>query len=116
MAPGGPAEGRAHHLIRGIGPRLAAFGVTGALGDPRVDLFLSENGRNRLLASNDNWADGGAGPVRAAFASVAAFDLPDASSRDAALVVTVPAGAFTAQVSGAAAGTGEALIEIYELP
>jgi L-ascorbate metabolism protein UlaG (beta-lactamase superfamily) len=103
-------------LIRGIGPRLAAFGVTGALGDPRVDLFLSENGRNRLLASNDNWADGGAGPVRAAFASVAAFDLPDASSRDAALVVTVPAGAFTAQVSGAAAGTGEALIEIYELP
>jgi L-ascorbate metabolism protein UlaG (beta-lactamase superfamily) len=103
-------------LIRGIGPRLAAFGVTGALGDPRVDLFLSENGRNRLLASNDNWADGGAGPVRAAFASVAAFDLPEANSRDAALVVTVPAGAFTAQVSGAAAGTGEALIEIYELP
>jgi hypothetical protein len=54
--------------------------------------------------------------VRAAFTSVGAFDLPDAASRDAALVVTVPAGAYTAQVSGVGNATGEALIEIYELP
>jgi hypothetical protein len=31
-------------------------------------------------------------------------------------VVVVPAGAFTAQVSGVAGMTGEALVEIYELP
>jgi hypothetical protein len=104
-------------LIRGVGPRLAAgFGVTGVLTDPKVELFLSEGGRSTLFAGNDNWAESGTMPARAAFVSAGAFDLPDANSRDAALVVTVPAGAFTAQVSGVGNATGEALIEIYELP
>lgn len=104
-------------LIRGIGPRLATgFGVTGALADPKVDLFLSENGRSTRFAANDNWADGGAVPVRAAFASAGAFDLPDSASRDAAMIVTAPAGAYTAQVSGVGSAAGEAMIEIYELP
>jgi hypothetical protein len=103
-------------LIRGVGPRLAALGVAGALADPRVELFLAEGGRSAPFAANDNWAEGGAAPVRAAFAAVAAFDLPDATSRDAALVVTVPAGAYTAQVTGVGGATGEALVEIYELP
>ncbi len=104
-------------LIRGVGPRLAtAFGVTGAIADPKVELFISEGGRSTLFASNDNWAEGGAIPVRAAFAQAGAFDLPDSASRDAALAVTIPAGAFTAAVSGVGNATGEALIEIYELP
>ena len=104
-------------LIRGVGPRLATgFGVTGALTDPKVELFLSEGGRSTLFAANDNWAETGAVPVRAAFTSAGAFDLPDAASRDAALVATVPAGAYTAQVSGVGNTTGETLIEIYELP
>jgi L-ascorbate metabolism protein UlaG (beta-lactamase superfamily) len=104
-------------LIRGVGPRLAAgFGVTGALVDPKLELYLSEGGRSTLFAANDNWAETGAAPVRAAFASTGAFDFPDAASRDSAMVVTVPAGAFTAQVSGVGGTTGEALIEVYELP
>ena len=104
-------------LIRGVGPRLAAgFGVTGALADPKVELYLSEGGRSTLFAANDNWAEVGAAPVRAAFVTAGAFDLPDAASRDAAMVVTVPAGAYTAQLSGVGNATGEALIEIYELP
>lgn len=104
-------------LIRGVGPRLASFGVTGALVDPKVELYLSEGGRSTLWAANDNWADGGAlTPTRAAFAAAGAFEFPDATSKDAALLVTVPAGAFTAQVSGVGRTTGEALVEIYELP
>jgi L-ascorbate metabolism protein UlaG (beta-lactamase superfamily) len=104
-------------LIRGVGPRLATgFGVTGAIVDPKVELYLSEEARSTLFAANDNWAETGAVPVRAAFTTAGAFDLPDVSSRDAALVATVPAGAYTAQVSGVGSATGEALIEIYELP
>ena len=103
-------------LIRGVGPRLAAFGVAGVLADPKLELFLSEGGRSTLFAVNDNWSEIGAAPARAAFAAVGAFDLADAASRDAAMVVVVPAGAFTAQVSGVAGMTGEALVEIYELP
>lgn len=103
-------------LIRGIGPRLGAFGVTATLADPKVELFLSEGGKSTLFAANDNWAESGAASLRAAFTAAGAFDLTDAASKDAALVVTVPAGTFTAQVSGVGVATGEALVEIYELP
>ncbi len=104
-------------LIRGVGPRLASgFGITGALPDPKLELFLVEGGRSVSFAANDNWSESGTAPTRAAFVSTGAFDLPDTTSKDAAMVVTAPAGAYTAQVSGVASSTGEALIEIYELP
>ncbi|MDO8544626.1 MAG: MBL fold metallo-hydrolase [Opitutaceae bacterium] len=104
-------------LIRGLGPRLAGFGVTGALADPKMDLFVSRaGGGSMLFAANDNWAEGTAAPLRAAFAAAGAFDFPDAGSKDAALLATVPAGAFTVQLSGPGGSTGEAMVELYELP
>jgi L-ascorbate metabolism protein UlaG (beta-lactamase superfamily) len=104
-------------LIRGVGPRLASgFGITDALADPKLELFLVDGGRTVPFAANDNWSESGAGPTRAAFVTTGAFDLPDTTSKDAALVVTAPAGVYTAQVSGVASSTGDALIEIYELP
>jgi hypothetical protein len=103
-------------LVRGVGPRLGALGVAGVLADPKVELFLNEGGKSTLFATNDNWSDSGTTANRAAFSAVGAFDLNDAASKDAALVVTVPAGMFTAQVSGVGGVTGEALVEIYELP
>ena len=100
-----------------MGPRLAGFGVTGALADPRVDLFYTEpGGRSALFASNDNWAEGGAAQARSTFTTAGAFDLTDPASRDAALSVTLPAGSYTAQVSSVGGASGEALVEIYELP
>jgi hypothetical protein len=39
-----------------------------------------------------------------------------AGSADSAMVITLPPGAYTAEVSGADGGTGVALVEIYELP
>ena len=38
-----------------------------------------------------------------------------AGSRDAALVVNLPEGGYTVQVSGVAGGTGVALVEVYSL-
>lgn len=106
-------------LLRGVGPQLqASFGISGALSDPKLELYLSEGGRNVLFATNDDWAEGGGGATsaRAAFTSAGAFNLPDATSKDAALVVMAPAGAFTVQVSGVGNATGAALVEVYELP
>ena len=37
-------------------------------------------------------------------------------SKDAAITVSLPAGGYTVQVSGADGGVGEAIVEIYELP
>ena len=63
------------------------------------------------MTENDNWNSG----LATIFSSVGAFAL-ESGSRDAALVATLLPGSYTAQVRGADGGTGEALIEIYELP
>ena len=99
-------------LIRAIGPSLAAFGLTGLLADPTME--VKALGANNAIASNDDW--GGADALKQAFASVGAFGMAKDSSADAAVIVTVPPGSYTAIVSGKNGGTGTALVEIYELP
>ena len=99
-------------LVRGIGPALAAFGVAGALLDPQLVL----NRGNAVVASNDDWWRGtGLQLLPPVFANVGAFALVN-GSRDAALVVTLEPGAYTATVSGAEGSTGVALVEVYETP
>ena len=95
-------------LIRAVGPTLGAFGVTGVLADPKLEVF---NANGVSIGTNDNWP----ATLAPVMAQVGAFALTP-NSRDAALVVTLNAGAsYTVQVSGADGGTGEALIEVYEV-
>ena len=103
-------------LIRGVGPGLAGYNVPGALADPKLELYETKpDGSSVLFASNDNWGDGDVAALRAAFNATYAFALPDTASKDAVLLLTLPAGTFTAQVSGVGNTTGEALIEVYDL-
>ncbi|MBI5767105.1 MAG: immunoglobulin domain-containing protein [Verrucomicrobia bacterium] len=103
-------------LVRGIGPGLAPFGVTGTLADPQLRLFDSQG---RVVQQNDDW--GGTTALTALFAQTAAFALP-ANSKDAALSARLAPGSYTVEVSGLPAGagvagaTGVALVELYELP
>ncbi len=97
-------------LIRAVGPTLGGFGVGGTLADPKLEIF---NGSTKT-AENDNWS--GTAELKAAFSSVAAFAYSADSSRDAALVTTLPPGSYTAQISGVNNTSGVALVEIYELP
>ena len=101
-------------LIRGVGPALAQFGVTGALSDPQLALF--QQGVAGTLQQNDNWSSAAnATQIAAAASAVGAFALPP-NSKDAALLVTLPPGAYSAQVSGVGNAAGVALVEIYEIP
>jgi uncharacterized protein (DUF1800 family) len=93
-------------LIRASGPALSAFGVTGLLADPKLELYSGST----KLNENDNWLAADA----ATFTAVGAFNLT-AGSRDAALVTTLAPGSYTAQVSGIGGTTGVALIEVYEV-
>ncbi|MBL9199783.1 MAG: hypothetical protein JNL39_04710 [Opitutaceae bacterium] len=97
-------------LIRAIGPALTQFGVAGALADPQLAIF---NAAGTEVNRNDDW--GGGSALASAFTSVGAFGLA-ATSKDAALSVTLQPGSYTAQVSGVNNTTGVALAEIYELP
>jgi hypothetical protein len=47
---------------------------------------------------------------------VGAFALADPASKDAAVLVTLDPGQYTAQVRDAAGGAGVVIVEIYEVP
>lgn len=96
-------------LIRAVGPSLEAFGLEGLLSDPRLDLYPA--GGSVPLATNQDWSPA----LAETFRQVGAFALRD-GSWDAAFVVTLPAGSYTAQVGSTNGASGIALVEIYELP
>ncbi|HEY1108781.1 MAG TPA: hypothetical protein VGE76_09120, partial [Opitutaceae bacterium] len=108
-------------LIRGIGPSLTGFGVAGALVDSTVKVYQGST----LVAQNDDWGTpqavaGGTAPatgaeISAAATATGAFAL-GAGTRDAALLVTLPPGAYSAVVAGSANTTGAGLVEVYEVP
>lgn len=105
-------EARTTLVIRAVGPSLAAFALSSALADPRLEIYKS--GAAEPLAQNDNW--GGAAELRAKFAGVGAFPLAAADSKDAALLVTLEPGSYSAQITGVDGGLGETLVEIYVIP
>ena len=99
-------------LLRAVGPTLGEFGVAGTLTDPQLTLFQGST----TIAANDNWGSAGnASEVAAAVTQVGAFPLGN-GSRDAALLVSLAAGSYTASVSGVGAATGTALVEMYVVP
>jgi hypothetical protein len=98
-------------LIRGIGPSLAQFGVSGALANPRMTLFREGS----IVTTNDNWNDVGGTTISAAAVSVGAFPLAT-SSLDSAILATLQPGSYTVQVSGVGDTSGVGLIEVYEAP
>jgi hypothetical protein len=96
-------------VIRAAGPSLAALGVRGALEDPKLELFAGAT----KIDENDNW--GGTPELRAAFASVGAFDFMASTSKDAATMTRVTTRDNVVKVSSAAGnGTGEVIAELYD--
>ncbi len=97
-------------LLRAIGPGLDPYlAPSTTLDDPR--LILVRDGVAEV--GNDNWR--GFEPVRAAAEMVGAFPLENASA-DAALVTTLPPGAYSARVTAPAGQSGLVLLEVYLLP
>jgi len=106
----GPAYKRM--LLRAVGPTLAAFGLTGALRDPVLTVYSGQN----AVATNDRWdAADNAAAVVTATRNAGAFAL-GSGSEDAALLITLPPGAYTVEVKGKNNTEGVALLEIYEVP
>lgn len=97
-------------LIRGVGPTLAQFGVANALKSTRLSLFDQVGDP---IATNTGWA--GSPVLSAIFARVGAFGLSP-SSLDSALLLTLPPGSYTAQLTPNGDETGAALVEIYDVP
>jgi arylsulfate sulfotransferase len=93
-------------IVRALGPSLAGFGLSGVLSDPTLTIFDSTG---TAIASNDNWRDN----VNAI--DVQRNSLSPPNERESALVLHLPAGEYTAVVTGANGGTGIGLAEVYSL-
>jgi hypothetical protein len=109
-------------LIRGVGPGLSQFNVPGVVSDPMLRLYAT--GSSAVIAENDNWSTpqsvdasqvaATSADIAAASTATGAFPLP-ANSRDAAIVITLQPGQYSAVVSGLNSTTGAGLVEVYEL-
>jgi hypothetical protein len=93
--------------VRGIGPSLAALGVSDALADPTLELRAA-NGT--LLVQNDNWQDDAASA-----AQLTALGLALQNPNESGLVATLnPGASYTAILAGKNGGTGVGLVEVYD--
>ena len=100
-------------LIRGVGAALAGYGISGTLENPQLRVF---DVRGVTVAENDSWSTAvNADSIAASSQGVGAFPLK-AGSTDAVMLLTLPPGNYTAQVSGAGGTTGIGLVEVYEIP
>jgi hypothetical protein len=102
-------------IVRGVGPGMAAT-VSGYLRDPylRVQKYDTATKVWSLVGENDDWDH--TAETAALFASVGMTPPLGSDSKDAALVLTLEPGIYTAQVSGVGNTTGVGLAEIYEAP
>jgi hypothetical protein len=106
----GPVGRTKRVLLRAVGPGLIPFGLSSSevLAQPILSVF---DAKGLLFATNRGWND--LEPVAAAAKATGAFALP-AGSRDAAMMVDLPPGSYTAKVSGENGTTGIVLVEVYE--
>jgi hypothetical protein len=91
-------------LLRGMGPSLAAFGIQGVLLDPVLELRDS----NSSLMTNDNWVDS---PQRSQFEGT---PFQPSDNRESVVVGTLPAGNYSALLTGKNNTAGVGIMEVYD--
>jgi|GEM_PF-248187 len=100
-------NGNSTIAVRAIGPSLTAFGVPGALPDPTLEL---RDGDGTLILSNNDWQDNTAQATQ-----LTAAGLAPSNAKEAAVIKTLPPGAYTAIVQAATGtATGVGVVEIYQ--
>lgn len=93
-------------IVRAIGPSLAQYDITNALLDPQFSIIPP--GESTPIAANDDWMSS---PNAAA---LQATGKAPSDSREAAELLTLPAGSYTVVVNGKNGGEGVGLVEAYE--
>jgi arylsulfate sulfotransferase len=93
-------------VVRALGPSLASHGVSQPLSNPVITVYDSTGAE---IATNDNWLD------NINWVDVRKNSLSPLSQQESALVLHLPAGAYTAIVRGVNDGTGVGLVEVYNL-
>ncbi|MEY2586095.1 MAG: hypothetical protein QOD80_2121 [Verrucomicrobiota bacterium] len=99
-------------VVLGTGPSLTPFGIPNALPDTTLQL-RDQNGT--VVIENDDWK------VRSSDGSsqqgeIEATGLAPSNNLEAALVITIQPGQYTAQLRGKPESTGTGVVQVYFLP
>lgn len=106
----GLGGGSANIFVRGIGPSLSVFGVSGPLQDPTLEF---RNSSGTLLAANDDWKVASDGASQQA--KIEATTIAPTNDLESALILAVPPGNYTAVLRGKGNTPGVAVVEVYTL-
>jgi hypothetical protein len=93
--------------IVATGPSLASFGITNPLANPRITLVRSSDGAG--LAFNDDWQ------AAANASQLQAAGFAPSHPSEAAILMTLPPGAYTAIVEGTGGAAGVGVVGVYEV-
>ena len=94
-------------VFRGLGPSVAAGPPP--ISDPLPDpMLMLVDGQGTTLFSNNDWADAQAGDL-------VGTGLAPSDAREAAILITLAPGSYTALLSDAGGATGIGLLEIYNI-
>lgn len=99
-------------LIRAVGPSLSQFGLTNLLANPQLTVFKG----SQVVAQNAGWTvSPDASAIADAASQAQAFPLV-AGRADAALLLNLEPGIYSAQVTGLNNTSGNCIVEVYEVP
>ncbi len=99
-------------LIRAAGPALSGFGISGYVTNPMVTVYAGGS----PIYQNDDWGSAwNLSALNSATSSSGAFSFGSGST-DAAMLIELPPGTYTAIVEGVSGATGITLVEVYVVP
>src|SRR5205823_1107909 len=99
-------------VVRGLGPTLTQYNVTGVLADPFLSL---QDGSGNVLWNNNDWKDSQqTGIQNLGFACAGAPCAPP-NDLESAILRTVAPGNYSAILSGRNSTTGVGLVEVYKV-
>jgi hypothetical protein len=99
-------NGPVRAVVRAIGPSLTAFGIGNALPDTTLQI-KDQNGT--IVIENDDWQSDQEQELENT-------GLQPSNNLEAAVVVTLQPGQYTAQVRGKPETTGTGVVQVYFLP
>jgi len=91
-------------IVRARGPSLTSQGVAATLANPMLQLVFASDG---TIVANDDWQ------TASNAATLQASGFAPGNPAEAAIMITLNPGAYTAIVSGVGGTTGVAIVEVY---
>jgi hypothetical protein len=99
-------NGTVKAVVRAIGPSLSAFGITNALPDTTLQVRDQNGG---IVLENDDWQTSQKQELES-------IGLQPSHNLEAALIVTLQPGQYTAQVRGKNGASGIGVVQVYFIP